>query len=1115
MKKTLWAILLCFSMITGILSTSVFAADPMGNANAPFENATSFLFSDTDITVEEKVDTGYKISGTTLTIHSAGTYVVSGSCSNGSIVIGKGLKDVTLILKDLTLSASSTAPIVVKKSTVATIHLAGTSTLTDNESPAEETTSEDFEGAAIKVKSGATVTFCGDGNLNIVANAKNGIKGGSTAALIFKPSGTITVGGNGKYYGGTKSGAAVNTGIACDGSIVFQQGTYCIKAAGDGIKSAPDATEEAEGTTIDTDSAGAITVNGGTFDIDGDGDGFQADTALTINGGTFDIQTWKGYSLWNDTLADSNSCKGLKVSGDRAEEAGLSPTLLITGGSFTLNTGDDAVHSDAYATITGGVFTIDTGDDGMHADTSLILGTENGAERDPDVTVNHSYEGLEAGTVTIYSGCYHIIADDDGVNAAGGSGNGSDPGNGGDHTFRPGIGGFWGGDQNNGSASSAKNSYNIYIYGGDLYVNCDGDGLDSNGGLYLYGGRQAVFSMKSGGDNSALDADGTILIQGATIFTAGTTGVDGTVKSGWFGSNQKYTASRANYSSGKIVNASAGSEVMFSYRLPKNVSYIMASWPSSLSDTAPSFATASAVTSCKGSSQSHSRNSGTITTAATSISTGVITYTCTQCGKTERRSIPKTVNIEECNHSVESGTSSDAGFDVTFTGDIGVASITVYETKDYDGKSETVAATGKALSRNGDSGAPDSSGDGQVNFTVVLKDGYTLESIGATSGAYKNIKTPSELGLANTYRITKITDNLTVTITTRNDTSEPDTGSNLRTVTFDATGGTASEAALQTKEDGTLPYLPTASRSNYTFDGWYSAADNGTEITTDTVFSENQTVYAHWTYNGSSSGDGDGGNRTYHGLTFETNGGSSIPYKEFPDGTTVETENYTTMRDGYRFIGWYSDRELTDKITRIAMDADKTIYAGWSLINPFTDIRESDWFYEDVMYAYEKGLMIGMGDQAFCPDFTTTRGMIVTILYRMEGTPDRSGKCSFEDVPSGAYYESAIIWATNNGIVLGYGNGCFGPEDLITREQMVAILCRYAKSKGVDTTQKDISLRAFNDYRSISSYAIDAMEWAVNNGIIQGYNGNLMPTGNATRAQVAAILHRFGEHILK
>jgi len=766
--KKLIGTFLALVMVVSLLPFSVFAAD----------GTATLTFSDSGI-AETASGSGYTIDGTALTITTAGTFTLTGSCSEGSITVSKGLSGVTLVLDDLTLASSATAPLSVKKSATVAIHLEGTSTLTDNEDPANEsssdlTVSEAFEGAAIKVKSGACVTFCGEGDLNIVANTKNGIKGGSTAALIFNQSGTVSVSGNGTYYGGTLSGAAVNNGIACDGSIVINQGTFVIKAAGDGIKSAPDATDETEGTTIDTDSLGTITINGGTFDIDVDGDGIQADTALTISNGTFNIQTWKGYNVWNDTLADANSCKGLKASGDRAEEAGIEPELTVTGGTFTLNTGDDAVHSDAYATVTGGTFNIYTGDDGMHADTSLILGAEGGYERDPDVTINSSYEGLEGGTVYMYSGRYYVIASDDGVNAAGGSSSGTDPGQGGSDPFNPGgggpgghggPGGGWNPGGNSGGSSSSSSDYNIYIYGGDLYVNCSGDGLDSNGGLYLYGGTQAVFSMQSGGDNSAIDADGTVLIDGATVFTAGTAGMDGSASSSWFGSNQKYSASTSSYSAGRIINAKAGSNgsVILSYTLPKSVNYTMASWPTSVSSSTPSFTTATSVTSCKGGSLSHNWDSGVVTSAATTESTGVMTYTCGSCGATEHQTIPMTVQIAECDHSV---VVVDEGYTVTFAGDSGVSSITVYTTQDYTGESESIAADGTTVSRNSDTGEPDSSGSGQVNFTVVLADGYTISGLTATSGTYKNIKRPSDTGLANTYRITKITGDTTVTITT-------------------------------------------------------------------------------------------------------------------------------------------------------------------------------------------------------------------------------------------------------------------------------------------------------------------------------------------------------------
>ncbi|MEE0875370.1 MAG: carbohydrate-binding domain-containing protein [Ruminococcus sp.] len=470
----------------------------------------------------------------------------------------------------------------------------------------------------------------------------------------------------------------------------------------------------------------------------------------------------------------------MKASGDRAEEAGIEPALTITGGTFTLNTGDDAVHSDAYATVTGGSFTIRTGDDGMHADTSLTIGTENGFDRDPDITINNSYEGLEGGTVYIYSGRQYVIASDDGVNAAGGSSNGSDPGAGGGNSFnpggRPGGGGFNPGGGNNpggggfnpgggtnpgGGSTTTTGDYNIYIYGGDLYVNCSGDGLDSNGGLYLYGGTQAVFSMQSGGDNSPVDADGTVSIQGASIFAAGSRGADGSAQSSWFGSSQKYTSSTTGYTAGKIINTKAGSSgsVVFSYALPKSVNFIMASYPSTVSSNTPSFATATSVTACKGGSWSHSWNSGT-------TSNGIKTYTCTKCGATEKQTVPVTVSVADCDHSVDQEAVADEGCSVTFAGDSGVSAITVYHSQDYTGASESISATGTTVSRSSATGEPDSTGDGQVNFTIILKDGFALDSVSVTSGTYKNIKGPTDTGLANTYRITKVSADTTITITT-------------------------------------------------------------------------------------------------------------------------------------------------------------------------------------------------------------------------------------------------------------------------------------------------------------------------------------------------------------
>ena len=149
-----------------------------------------------------------------------------------------------------------------------------------------------------------------------------------------------------------------------------------------------------------------------------------------------------------------------------------------------------------------------------------------------------------------------------------------------------------------------------------------------------------------------------------------------------------------------------------------------------------------------------------------------------------------------------------------------------------------------------------------------------------------------------------------------------------------------------------------------------------------------------------------------------------------------------------------------------------TVFAANSK-NPFTDVKKTDWFYEAVQYVYENGMMSGTGDTTFSPDTTTTRGMIVTILHRMEGKPTAAGE-TFTDVAAGQYYADAVAWASANGIVSGYGNNLFGPNDPITREQMAAILYRYVQYKGYDDAVKgDVS--AFADGNQVSSYAVEAM----------------------------------------
>ena len=269
------------------------------------------------------------------------------------------------------------------------------------------------------------------------------------------------------------------------------------------------------------------------------------------------------------------------------------------------------------------------------------------------------------------------------------------------------------------------------------------------------------------------------------------------------------------------------------------------------------------------------------------------------------------------------------------------------------------------------------------------------------------------------------------------------------------------------------------------------------------------------------TGGGGGGYNppvTYYTLRFETGGGSDIPSVQGTYNTYIDLTKYVPTWRGHTFIGWYSERSLMNKVSGVYLTKDMTVYAGWRVdenpgtgANPFTDVSEKDWFYGDVMFVYENGLMLGTSKTLFSPYGTATRGMMATILWRMEGSPAPKGKNSFTDVGAGKWYADAITWTAENGIFAGYGKDKFGPDDPITREQLAAIFYRYADYKGYDLTVKG-NLDKFKDADKITDYAKTAMQWAVGSSLVKGKSGNLLdPQGTATRAEIAAMLHRFIE----
>ena len=440
------------------------------------------------------------------------------------------------------------------------------------------------------------------------------------------------------------------------------------------------------------------------------------------------------------------------------------------------------------------------------------------------------------------------------------------------------------------------------------------------------------------------------------------------------------------------------------------------------------------------------------------------------------------------------------------------------------------------------------------------------------------------------------------------------------TVTFDANGGSVSTASATTK-DGKLESLPIPTRSGYDFAGWYTGTVDGQRVTINTVFTGDTVLYAHWTVR-SSGGGGGGGSSTPTktpsqqatdkiesakegstveialrtgqtkldkevfealagrdvtleislpgGVSWTVNGqdipentdltdldlGVTLDASTFPVSVintitgTVDTIQLSLKHDGeFGFTmtlsaplgktnaGYWANLYYYNKGTKAlefqAADriaADGTAEFAFSHASdyaividteshepvelPFTDVPEDAWYEDAAGYVYKHGLMAGTSATTFAPDVTTSRAMIATILWRMAGSPVVNYAMNYTDVAQGQWCSEAIRWATSEGVVTGYGNGLFGTNDPITREQLATMLWRYAQTDGYDVSiGEDTNILSYTDVPDLSEYAIPAMQWAVGAGIINGTGDGsiLTPQGQATRAQAAVMLQRFCE----
>ena len=429
--------------------------------------ATHISLNGTAITAE---GTGVTITGSTATITSAGTYTLSGSLSDGQIVVNtEDEGTVKLILNGVTLHNSTSSPLYIAQAKETVILLADNSVnaLSDGASYVFANADEDEPNATLFSR--GDLTLYGTGSLTITGNYNDGLA--SKDGLIIA-SGNITVN-------------AVDDGIRGKDYLLVKEGTITVTAQGDGLKA--DNEEDA--------TKGYITIENGSFQITSGGDALQAQTDVLISGGNFVLTAGGGSS---GVISADASAKGIKAV----------VNVNIDNGTFTINAADDTLHANTNLVINGGTFTLTSGDDGIHADATLTINKGT-------IQILESYEGIESANITINGGEIDLVSRDDGLNIAGGNyGSGAAAG--------PGRGGRQG--QGGGESFAAAANQFLTINGGTIRVNATGDGLDINGSVIMTDGLLLV-NGPTEQMNGPLDYDGTFTISGGFVVATGSSGM--------------------------------------------------------------------------------------------------------------------------------------------------------------------------------------------------------------------------------------------------------------------------------------------------------------------------------------------------------------------------------------------------------------------------------------------------------------------------------------------------------------------------------------------------------------------------------------------------------------
>ncbi len=419
-------------------------------------DVVSVVLGDSSITINGTDYDSYSGSGfsrdaenSILTITEAGVYSLSGSFSDGQVVVNTADEDtVKIILDGVSVACSDNAPLYIEAATKAVVFLAESTLSSLSDSDRES-------GMKAVLYSDTDLSICGSGSLSVEANYKDGIT--AKEGLIIN-SGTIEIN-------------SADDGIQGEDYIIVENGNITVSAGGDGFKTDNDSDE----------GLGYIYINDGTFDITVLNDGIQADTDIIIKDGDFEINSGGGNTV--ELSDDSDSCKGIKAD----------VSIVIDDCSFDFDTADDSVHCDGDIVIGNGSFTIKAGDDGIHADTSIEI---NGG----DYVISRSYEGIESALITINGGNFHVTADDDGINVAGGT------------------------DFSSPGSFNQSGNYYLYINNGYIVVDSDGDGIDVNGTIIMTGGL-VIVNGPTESNNGAIDYDLSFTISGGTLIAAGSAGM--------------------------------------------------------------------------------------------------------------------------------------------------------------------------------------------------------------------------------------------------------------------------------------------------------------------------------------------------------------------------------------------------------------------------------------------------------------------------------------------------------------------------------------------------------------------------------------------------------------